>query len=129
LSALCKAVAPEQVHVAYSSSSPLPFRVEWCGEFGPVSFAGTTPDEAAERALHTLRARLILPALEARQGMTLGTGSQEPASSSRPSASHGSAAATEPLTQVSWAEAMRERIQQIEERGTVRRPSLRLVRS
>jgi hypothetical protein len=109
LSALCRAVAPAQVHVTYSSDSPLAFSVEWCGELGPVSFAGTSPDDAAERAMSALRGRMLLP---------------EP-----------HATVSDPLAQAGWVEAMRERIQAIEEgkplntRKSDRRANLRLVRS
>jgi hypothetical protein len=104
LSALCKVVAPAQVQVTYCAADPLPFRVEWSADLGPISFAGPTPDEAAERALSALGAR----------------GSQ--------CAPKVAPSATEPSATEGFAEAMRERIRQIEERGQVRKPNLRLVR-
>jgi len=104
LSALCKVVAPAQVQVTYCAADPLPFRVEWSADLGPISFAGPTPDEAAERALSALGALSAQP---------------QPRMS---------AVAPEPSPKDSWAEAMDERIRQIEERGPVRRPNLRLVR-
>lgn len=127
LSALCKAVAPAQVHVTYSESHPLPFRIEWCGELGPVCFSGSTPDEAAERALSALRGRLLLPEFAAPASAvakTLVKGSAGQ-SASTPSTS---APVSEPQTPVGWVEAMHERIQAIEEGKPVRRANLRLVR-
>jgi hypothetical protein len=126
LSALCKAVAPAQVQITYSESHPLPFRVEWCGELGPISFAGSSPDEAAERALSALRGRLLLPEFGAQSpsAKTLVRGSTGAAHT--PTAN---APVIEPLTQAGWVEAMHERIQAIEEGKPVRRANLRLVRS
>ncbi|MFT3923172.1 MAG: hypothetical protein QM778_11625 [Myxococcales bacterium] len=134
MSALCKAVAPAQVQVTYSDNQPLPFRVDWSSELGPISFAGATPDDAAERALAALRSRLLPPEFgnsSAAKTLVRGAPSTSAASMSTPSANAASASppVSEPLTQVSWVEAMRERIQDIEERKPVRRANLRLVRS
>jgi hypothetical protein len=119
LSALCKAVAPEQVHVVYCASDPLPFHVEWNSELGPIVFAGPTPDDAAERALNALHTRrLPIAPSSSLTAKPLVRFAPPPAAPSP----------TEPLAQTGWAEAMRERIQQIEERKPARRPSLRLVR-
>jgi hypothetical protein len=104
LSALCKAVAPVQVQVSYCATNALPFRVEWNAEMTRISFAGATPDEAAERALAALRRR-ALPA--------------HPRRAER---------ATEPSVEPDFAEAMRERIWDIEEKRRRKRPTLRLVR-
>ncbi len=122
MSALCKAVAPAQVQVTYSAHPTLPFRVEWCGELGPVSFAGASPDEAAERALSAVRGRALLPELGPK---TLGRGCP---SATGPALSL-PAPVSEPLTQSGWVEAMRERIQAIEDGKPARRPNLRLVRA
>jgi len=123
LSALCKAVAPAQVQVTYSDAQPLPFRVEWCAELGPISFAGASPDEAAERALSALRGRLHSPEFSgsSQAAKTLVRGGPAPSAATPP--------VSEPLTQLGWVEAMRERIQNIEEHKPVRRANLRLVRS
>ena len=120
LSALCKAVAPAQVQVTYSENHPLPFRVEWCGELGPISFAGSSPDEAAERALSALRGRLLLP--------EFGSAPKTLVRQS-PGQQNTTAAVIDPLSQAGWVEAMHERIQAIEEGKPVRRANLRLVRS
>lgn len=105
LSALCKAVAPAQVQVSYCATNPLPFRVEWAADYTVVMFAGPTPDEAAERALSALRTRGLLASTRVARRVV-----------------------TEPSTEHGWAEAMRERIQQLEDHKPSRRPKLRLVR-
>jgi hypothetical protein len=140
LSALCKVVAPAQVQVTYSASNPLPFRVEWCSELGPISFAGSSPDEAAERALSSLRGRMLpeLGSFNARAEAPASFCSRvEPPTSTstaakmlvRSSGPGASAPVSEPLAQAGWVEAMNERIQAIEEGKPIRRAKLHLVRS
>jgi hypothetical protein len=111
LSALCKAVSPAQVQVTYCAGDPLPFRVEWSADLGAITFAGPTPDAAAERALSALRSHAPLPVSRVRPEVARVE------------------VATEPVAQPGWAEAMRERIRELDERATPpRRPNLRLVR-
>lgn len=145
LSALCRALAPEQVQVTYCANDALPFRVEWEGDLGSVSFAGSTPDDAAERALAGLASGRVLPPSRL-TGPSHTTSSATLPAAACP-ASEPEEFPTEPTAQVGWAEAMRERIQQIEDRSPVgtsprgsatlarapiradaRRPNLRLVR-
>jgi hypothetical protein len=130
LSALCKVVAPAQVQVTYSASHPLPFRVEWSSELGPISFAGSSPDEAAERALSSLRGRMLpeLGSFNARAEPPTST-SAAAKTLVRSSGPGANAPVSEPLAQAGWVEAMNERIQAIEEGKPVRRAKLRLVRS
>jgi hypothetical protein len=123
LSALCKAVAPQQVQVTYSAQDPAPFRVEWSGELGPVSFAGPSPDEAAERALQALRAhRFLPPAPPARicarpelRSPLARRASATAAGVAREPQVEGSASATDPSVPLAFTEAMRERIAQLVE--------------
>jgi hypothetical protein len=130
LSALCKAVTPEQVQVTYSAHEPLPFRVEWNGEYGPVSFAGPSPDHAAERALSALRARRVLPYSGTGTAKPLARVScTEPAEFSSRADPRASTAAADPSSLIAFAEAMDERIERMAERPLVGRPNLRLVRS
>ena len=115
LSALCRALAPEQVQLTYCANDALPFRVEWQCDLGAVSFAGVTPDDAAERALASLASGRGLASTSASARERRASPSAPPT----PALGVPAASPTEPAIQLGWAEAMHERIQELEERRPI----------
>ncbi len=109
---MCRALAPEQVQITYCANDALPFRVEWQCDLGAVSVAGVTPDDAAERALASLASGRGLASTIANTNERRASSSVPPA----PALGVPDASPTEPAVQLGWAEAMRERIQELEER-------------